>query len=122
VNRPIRSSEEAFYELIISDLEFAAAHLPTKPEGERGRVTKKAAYAMLAKAYLQRTRLGDVQENARLALETAEELIDNQSEYGIALYQSDAEKSGFAKLWDGTNNKNNTEFLFLEAIDAIDGR
>ncbi|NGM64485.1 RagB/SusD family nutrient uptake outer membrane protein [Sphingobacterium sp. SGR-19] len=122
VNRPIRSDEEAFYDLIISDLTFAAANLPTQPEGERGRVTKKAAYAMLAKAYLQRTRLGNVQENARLALEAAEELIDNQGGYGIGLYQSDDEESGFAKLWDGANNKNNKEFLFLQAIDEIDGR
>lgn len=122
VNGPVRSSEEAFYELIISDLMFAAAHLPTESGGERGRVTKKAAYAMLAKAYLQRTRLGNVQESARLALEAAEELINNEGTYGVGLYQSDAEESGFAKLWDGANNKNNTEFLFLEAIDATDAR
>lgn len=122
VNSPVRASEEEFYDLIISDLEFAVAHLPTTSGEERGRVTKKAAYAMLAKAYLQRTRLGDVQENARMALEAAEELINNEGEYGIALYESDAEESGFAQLWDGTNNKSNTEFLFIEAVDAIEGR
>lgn len=122
VSNPVRSSEEDFYDLIISDLRFAAENLPDKPEGERGRVTKKAAYAMLAKAYLQRTRLGDVQENARLALEAAEELMTNPGKYGAALYQSDAEQSGFAKLWDGANNKINTEFLFLEAVDHTEGR
>src|SRR5690606_27795450 len=111
-----RSSEDAFYDLIISDLIFATEHLPDKPQGERGRVTKKAAYAMLAKAYLQRTRLGNVQENARLALAAAEELINNGGAYGVSLYQSDAEESGFAKLWDGQNNKTNTEFLFWKQL------
>lgn len=122
VNSPERASEEEFYDLIISDLIFATEHLPDRPDGERGRVTKKAAYAMLAKAYLQRTRLGDVQENARLALEAAEELITNGSTYGVSLLQSDDEQSGFSKLWDGKNNKNNSEFLFIEAVDHESGR
>lgn len=121
-NNPIRTSEEEFYELILSDLRFAVEHLPATTGGERGRVTKKAAYAMLAKALLQRTRLGNQTEYATEALEVAEELINNAGAYGVALYQSDAEKSGFAKLWDGANNKNNTEFLFLEAIDATEAR
>jgi starch-binding outer membrane protein, SusD/RagB family len=116
---PARSTEAEFYDLIISDLQFACEHLPLNQGEERGRVTKKAAYGMLAKAYLQRTRLGEsnAQEYARLALETAKELIDNQSEYGCALYTSDDTKSGYAKLWDGENNKVNTEFLFIEAVD-----
>jgi len=118
-NYPKRSTEVEFYDLIIEDLKFACQHLPYTQGAERGRVTKKAAYAMLAKAYLQRTRLGEsnASEYARLALEAAKELIDNPSKYGCALYASDAEKSGFAKLWDGENNKNNTEFLFIEAVD-----
>ncbi|WP_170845657.1 RagB/SusD family nutrient uptake outer membrane protein [Parapedobacter composti] len=121
-NSPVRSSEEAFYDLIISDLQFACQHLPDQSGAERGRVAKKAAYAMLAKACLQRTRLGDSQQYAKMALDAAEELINNQGRYGIALYQSDAERSGFAKLWDGMNNKDNTEFLFLEAVDHLAGR
>ncbi|WP_149915407.1 RagB/SusD family nutrient uptake outer membrane protein [Sphingobacterium cavernae] len=123
ISSPTRSSEEQFYDLIIEDLKFAAANLPDKPAGERGRVTKKAAYAMLAKAYLQRTRLGgNTQEYAKLALEAAEELINNGAKYGVALYESDNNTSGYAKLWAGSNNKNNTEFLFLEAVDHVDGR
>lgn len=122
INNPERSTEEEFYDLIIADLEFAAAHLPDVNNSERGRVTKKAALAMLAKAYLQRTRLGDVEENAEKALNAAEELINNASKYGVALYESDNEESGFAKLWDGKNNKNNKEFLFLQAVDEIEGR
>ncbi|MFO7659233.1 MAG: RagB/SusD family nutrient uptake outer membrane protein [Bacteroidales bacterium] len=116
---PKRSAESEFYDLIIKDLKFACDYLPPKNEAERGRVTKKAAYGMLAKAYLQRTRLGEANasEYARLALETAQELINNQTDYNCALYTSDASKSGYSKLWDGQNNKENTEFLFIEAVD-----
>lgn len=121
-NNPVRSSEEEFYDLIISDLQFACQHLPTLPGGERGRLTKKAAYAMLAKACLQRTRLGEKEKYAKMALDAAEELIKNPGKYGIALYTSDANRSGFSRLWDGKNNKNNTEFLFLEAVDHLDGK
>ncbi|MDR0844799.1 MAG: RagB/SusD family nutrient uptake outer membrane protein [Tannerella sp.] len=122
-NAPVRSSEEAFYDLIISDLQYACEYLPLSQGNERGRVAKKAAYAMLAKAYLQRTRLGDPDKKyAKLALDAAQELINNQSKYEIALYTSDATQSGFAKLWSGATNKNNSEFLFLEAIDHVDGK
>jgi starch-binding outer membrane protein, SusD/RagB family len=118
-NSPVRSTEAEFYDLIISDLKFACEYLPTTQSSERGRVTKKAAYGMLAKAYLQRTRLGesDAADYAQLALQTAQELINNQTTYGCSLYLSDDSVSGFAKLWDGENNKDNTEFLFLEAVD-----
>lgn len=118
-NFPVRSSEVEFYDLIISDLKFACEHLPLDQGVERGRVSKKAAYGMLAKAYLQRTRLGEANatEYAGLALEAAREIIDNQGTYGCALYTSDDTKSGYSKLWDGENNKTNQEFLFIEAID-----
>lgn len=119
-NAPVRSSEEAFYDLIIEDLKFACAHLPTQ-QTLSGRVAKKAAYGLLAKVYLQRTRLGEVQKYAQLALQTAEELINNPSKYNTALYVSDNTKSGFAKLWSGQNNKNNTEFLFTQGIDHVSG-
>jgi hypothetical protein len=114
---PVRSSETAIYDQIISDLQFATANLPLT-QSLRGRVARKAAYAMLAKVYLQRTRLGDVQKYAQLALSTAQELINNQGKYNCALYQSDATTSGFAKVFDGHNNKNNTEFLWVQAIDV----
>ncbi|WP_372772527.1 RagB/SusD family nutrient uptake outer membrane protein [Mangrovibacterium sp.] len=118
-NYPVRSTEAEIYDQIISDLKFACQHLPLSQGAERGRVAKKAAYGILAKAYLQRTRLGESNsaDYAKLALETAKELIDNQSTYNCALYTSDGTKSGYSKLWDGINNKNNPEFLFLEAID-----
>lgn len=118
-NFPARSSEAEFYDLIISDLKFACENLPVAQGAERGRVTQKAAYGMLAKAYLQRTRLGEANaaEYAKLALEASQEIINNQGKYGCSLYTSDASKSGYTKLWDGENNKTNTEFLFIEAVD-----
>ena len=118
---PTRSTEAEFYDLIISDLKFACDYLPLDQGVERGRVSKKAAYGVLAKAYLQRTRLGESnsKEYARLALEAAKELIDNQAKYGCALYTSDDTISGYSKLWDGENNKENKEFLFIEAVDHV---
>lgn len=116
-NAPVRSTEKEFYDLIIEDLKFACQYLP-KQQTVSGRVAKKAAYGLLAKVYLQRTRLGEVSQYAQLALETAEELINNPSKYNTALYLSDNTKSGFAKLWSGQNNKNNTEFLFTQGNDT----
>jgi hypothetical protein len=114
---PVRSSETAFYDLIISDLQFACANLPlTQPL--RGRISRKAAYAMLAKVCLQRTRLGDVQKYAKMALDAATEIINNQAKYGCALYQSDATTSGFSKVFDGKNNHTNSEFLWVQATDV----
>ena len=115
-NAPVRSSEKEFYDLIIEDLKFACANLPVQ-QTLQGRVAKKAAYGLLSKVYLQRTRLGDAPEYAKLALETAEELINNATKYQTALYLSDNSKSGFKKLWEGSNSKKNTEFLFTQGID-----
>ncbi|QKJ30707.1 RagB/SusD family nutrient uptake outer membrane protein [Mucilaginibacter mali] len=114
---PVRSTETQFYDQIISDLQFACTNLPIT-QTLRGRIQRKAAYAMLAKVYLQRTRIGDKAKYAKLALDAAEELINNPTKYNCALYQSDATKSGFAKLFDNANNKNNTEFLWVQAIDV----
>ena len=116
-----RSSEEDFYDLIIEDLKTAAENLPVT-QAERGRATRKAAYGMLAKAYLQRTRLypegsAERKKYADLAFETATALIDNARDFDCGLYASTATKSGDAQMWDGDNNKSNREVLFTEAVD-----
>jgi hypothetical protein len=53
-----RSSEDDVYAQIIKDLEFAAANLPDKFDGDisisKGRATKGAANALLAKVYAQK--------------------------------------------------------------------
>lgn len=120
-----RSSEENFYYRIIEDLKIASEDLPVT-QSDRGRVTRKAALALLSKAYLQRTRLYDEGSkeyvaNADSAYNTAVELIDNASQYGCGLYASTATKSGNALAWDGDNNKDNSEFLFIEAVDHEGG-
>lgn len=117
-NFPVRSTEKEIYDLILSDLEFASQNLPISQGSDRGRISKKGALGMLAKAYLQRTRLGDQATYAAKALATAKDLIDNRVAYGCDLYTSTATQSGYAQLWDGVNNKNNKEFLFIEAVDA----
>ena len=122
VNSPTRSTEEEFYDLIISDLQFAVDNLPISQGQEVGRINKGAAYAMMAKVCLQRTRLGEKETYAKKSLEAAQELINNQSKYGIALYQSDENQSGYEKLWDGKNNKTNTEFIFREYVDHLSGK
>ena len=116
-----RSPEEDFYKIIISDLKVAVKDLPVS-QAERGRATQKAALAMLAKAYMQRTRLYDKGSteyvaNADSAWMCATELIDNASKYDCGLYASTADRSGNSIAWDDENNKDNDEFLFLEAVD-----
>ena len=120
IERAERASEEDFYDLIISDLKFAAENLP-ETQGDRGRVTKWSALAMLAKAYLQRTRLyaegsAERKQYAELAYETAQKVIS-----GRQLYQSDATQSGSTKYWLPENNKQNQENLFIEAVDHVNG-
>lgn len=52
-----RSSEDEVYAQIVKDLEFAAANLPDQYNGDisisKGRATKGAAHALLAKVYAQ---------------------------------------------------------------------
>ncbi|MBQ9357624.1 MAG: RagB/SusD family nutrient uptake outer membrane protein [Prevotella sp.] len=118
--RAERATEEQFYDQIISDLQFAAENLP-ETQGDRGRVTKWSALAMLAKAYLQRTRLyangsAEKKHYAEMAYEAAQQVIAAKQ-----LYQSDATQSGSTKYWLPENNKNNQENLFIEAVDHVGG-
>ncbi len=118
-----RSTEAEFYDLIIHDLKIAAADLPVS-QSERGRATKKAALGMLAKAYLQRTRLfaegsAEYKAYADSAFQTAKELIDNSAAYDCSLYASTSTRSGNSLAWDDENNKSNKEFLFVEAVDHV---
>lgn len=120
-----RTPEANFYTRLIEDLKIAKANLPVT-QAERGRATKKAAIAMLAKAYMQRTRLYDEGSaeyiaNADSAYREATELIENADAYDCGLYESTADKSGDAQAWDGDNNKDNKEYLFVEAIDHEGG-
>ena len=120
VERAEHATEEQFYDQIISDLRFAVDNLP-ETQGDRGRVTKWSALAMLAKVYMQRTRLyadgsAERKQYAELAYQTAQQVIAARQ-----LYQSDATQSGSTKYWLPENNKANLENLFIEAVDHVNG-
>ncbi len=138
-----RSTEEEIYDQVMSDLMMAYQNLPETQGQERGRATKYAAAAMLCKAWIQRSRLerdfaenpdghtkwasvitneGSVKYTAAQCADSAfkyAQIVINSGKY--QLYPSDETSSGSTKEWLGENNKNNSEFIFLEAIDHENG-
>jgi len=107
-----RSSVSAFYDLIISDLKFAADNLPNSTfwGTEYSRASKKSALGMLARAYLSRAYYGTGQERTdylTLARTTANDVIARKAELGTDLWASPAD------LWNPANNKNNKEALYI---------
>ncbi|UEG54154.1 RagB/SusD family nutrient uptake outer membrane protein [Mucilaginibacter daejeonensis] len=109
-----RSSVSAFYDLILSDLKFAADNLPVSysggANGEYSRASKKSAMGMLARAYLSRAYYATGQERTdymTLARNTANDVIARKTELGTDLWASPAE------LWNPSNNKNNKEALYI---------
>ncbi len=99
-----RSPVEAFYDVIIPDLQFAAQWLPVEQD-DVGRAVRRGALGMLAKAALQRTAYGDVETYATIARDAAAELINNKAAYQAELYPT------FAEVFDPANNKTNKESL-----------
>ena len=138
-----RSTEEEIYDQVMSDLMTAYQYLPVSQGEERGRATKYAAAAMLCKAWIQRSRLerdfaenpdghskwssvitndGGVKYSTKQCADSAfkyAQIVINSGKY--QLYPSDETSSGSTKEWLGDNNKNNPEFIFLEAIDHENG-
>lgn len=108
---PQRSSVEEIYAQIVSDLKTAVSKLPIASiDGNKARATKKTAKGLLARAYIQGAAYGFKDNNKDyldLALETAEELINNQTTYGVKMY------TNFADVFNEANNRNNTEALFI---------
>lgn len=108
---PQRNTEEEIYTQIVSDLKLAAEDLPLEPfEGNRGRVTKKAALGLLARVYAQGAG-EDLSEDGVSywvkAKEAAEYLIENADAVGAYLYD-DVED-----MWAQANNQSNREALFI---------
>jgi len=98
-----RSPVSAFYDLIISDLKFAADNLPVTWGEEYSRAAKKSALGMLARAYLSRAYYATGQERTdyfTLARNTANDIIARQGELDTRLAASPAD------LWNPANNKN----------------
>ncbi len=94
------------YQVIIDDFKYASENLPDRRPAEAFRLSKSAAFHMLAKAYIHRgySAAADPSdfENAYTA---ATELINNQGQYGVALqtYYEDVH---------APHNDYNSEMLF----------
>ncbi len=124
------SKVNEFYQVIMSDLEYAMANLPIKQE-LHGRVTRAAAYHLYAKACLTYSTYTDGLGNANAIskeesdqlLEKAETtikyLINNQKDLNVELY------SDVNNVFNEDNNKNNKEALFIithSTIQALNPR
>lgn len=101
------------YQLIIEDFTFATQNLPDRRPATAFRLSKAAAYHMLAKAYIHRG-YSDVAEGSDFenAYTHAKHLIDNRTSYGTELqtYYEDIHAAG---------NDYNSEILF--SIERVIG-
>lgn len=116
-NAPVRNTLQEVYNSITTDLKEAAADLEVEPyEGNYGRVSKKTALGLLARAYAQGAAEGleeDGKSYWQRAKEVSEDMITNAAAYGMYLYPD------VADLWAQDNNRNNKESLFTAAgLDA----
>jgi len=109
-----RSPVSAFYDLIISDLEFAAANLPLQSVwgNEYSRASKKSAYGFLARALLSRAYYetpGSAEATTWFtrARDAAKYVIDNKATLEVDLWAS------YADMWNPANNKRNKEALYV---------
>jgi hypothetical protein len=107
-----RSPVSAFYDLIISDLKFAADNLPLPSYwgAEYSRASKKSALGLLARCYLSRAYYATGAERTNyftLAKNTANEVISRKAEFGVDLWATPAD------LWNPNNNRNNKEALYI---------
>lgn len=107
-----RSSVPEFYELILSDLQFASENLPLKKDwgNEYSRASKQAALGFLARAYLSRAYYATGAERADFftkARNTANEVINKKNEFGVELW------ANYADMWNPANNKGNKEALYV---------
>ncbi len=119
------SPVQNFYNLIISDLQFAAANLPVQSAAanvphvsggvwEFGRATQPAAEALLARAYLSRAYypFANAQSDFQAAHDAAMQVINGQSTYNVSLYPN------YADMWNPSNrlgsstSKVNKESIF----------
>ena len=114
-----RTDRKTIYdEVIIPDAEKACQLLPVNPlNGNVGRATLKAAYALLARVCLARAQYEDAGSASQLAfyrkaLEAANYVVENKAALGIQLYDT------YDEIWQAKNNKTNTEFLFVTTFSS----
>ena len=94
------------YEAIIADLIFATQNLPDARPTNTFRLSKSAAFHLLAKAYIHRAySVARQADDFQKAFDASTELINNQNKYGVALQQD------FARV-HAPGNDYNSEILF----------
>ena len=104
---------QIYDQVIIPDAEAAAVKLPVKPyNGNHGRATKKAAYALLARVCLARAQYETAGSASQMAFyqkayNAAKYVMDNKAALDITLYNT------YDEIWQAKNNKTNTEFLWV---------
>lgn len=110
---PVDQLLEKNYQAIIDDFTFASQNLPDQRPAAAFKLSKAAAFHMLAKAYLHRAYSDAGQpSDFSSAYTAAMEVINNQGKYGVALQQNyaDIHKAG---------NDYNSEILF--SIERVYG-
>lgn len=98
----VRSTIPELYNLIISDLEFAAEHLPVEWDKEYSRASKKSALGFLARALLSRAYYSTGAERTEFftrARDAAKDVINRKAELKTDLM------ANYADLWKPSNNK-----------------
>jgi hypothetical protein len=114
-NTATRAEIKDFYDLMISDLEFAKGALPNDWGAEYSRATKKSALGLLARVYLTRGYYPDANANEMFtkARDVAKEAISRATEFGVSMYPTPAD------LWKPANNKRNKEALFTLSNSSV---
>lgn len=109
-----RTDRKVIYDdIIIPDAEAATKMLPvTEYNDDKSRLTRKAAYAILARTCLARAQYeaeGSAEQKAfyQKALTAANEIMNNQAGLGVKLYNT------YDEIWQAKNNKTNTEYLWV---------
>lgn len=101
------------YQAIIDDLIYATQNLPDKRPAAAFKLSKAAAFHLLAKAYIHRAYSTAKQtSDFNNAYTAATEVINNQAKYGVALQQNYADVHR-------PNNDYNSEILF--SIERLPG-
>ncbi|MDF2192291.1 RagB/SusD family nutrient uptake outer membrane protein [Paraflavitalea sp. CAU 1676] len=99
------------YQLILEDFTFATQNLPDKRPADAFKLSKSAAFHMLAKAYLHRSYSAAKQPtDTKSAYDAAMELINNQAKYGVAL------QANYADVHKPNNDYNSEILLSIERI------
>ncbi len=100
-----RASEEEIYTLIISDLKEAVGLLPSRNAIAKGRASKSAAIALLAKVYVYRQNWNE-----------AKTYLDMLDTDGFALQES------YASLWEEATENNNEVIFALKYLGSTNGQ